>query len=562
MSEITLKLETWQYNAGIVGLCNILEWANYKLEDNIFEDKIVFDSSMLENFEEKYFGYMIEKYEKTLSWYKITSYKNELEDIKNNFENFDNKKLENLNNYIKEVLKKYVTSASYKAAYELIEGDINPLELEKNIKTIAIKKNEKIEEKKTEILDTINKILVLINYCEKGKKYLAGKNVIYTLIKNAWNGVSFLNPQTKEKDIYKDFKTYFLDTATNYINEDKTKHKYECFICENKIKNFDNDFSFLNQTGFDTARKPSHAWNFINNAAMCPICKLVYACIPAGFNYVYGNGIFINSNRNLYELRRVNKIIYEEIYTQNNKEKNGSSLTYKALAQALKTSKEDSLKYELADVQMVRYEEEKYYFNILSKNIIKIIRESQKDFEAFSKAWYREIKTDFRVYEDVMKRVLNNQNLNTLIYKLLYYKISRESDCHFSLENIMNMININFRILEGVGLMKDKNIDMNKEAKAAGFYLKEKYKFRNTEHKISGLCYRILNGIKTGNKSMVMDTILNMYMYAESPVPNIVVKMLDDKESLENFGYAFTAGLLSEKYQKNDSDNSDNKEEN
>ena len=553
MSEIVIELGTWQYNAGIVGLCNILE--KNGIEINIHEDKLIFNSEedlkkALENFEEKYFNYLIEKYEKTLSWNKIVSYKEELQDIKENFEILDEKKFQELDKYIKEILKYYIKSASYKAAYELIEGNIDPLQLEKELKPVSIKKNEKISDKKEDILKMIDKALVLIEYCEKGKEYLAGKNVIYTLIKNAWNGVCFLNPQTKEKNFYKDFKNYFVDTVLSYIDEDKSKYKYECFVCDNKIKNFDNDFSFLNQTGFDTARKPSHAWNFLNNAGMCPLCRLIYSCIPAGFSYVHGNGIFINSNQSLTELLRVNRLVYEKIYNHNTKNEGNSSLTYRALAEALKDTKEENLKYELADIQMVRYENEKYYFNILSKNIIRIIKNSKNDLDFLAKTWYREINTDFRIYEEVMKRLLNNQNLFTLIYKLLFYKISREKDCHFTANHIMNILNINYRILEGVGLMENKD-KFNKEAKAAGFYLREKYINKKAEHKIPGLCYRILNGIKTNNRKIVMDTIFNMYLYVESPVSNVIAKMLDDDKSLEQFGYGFIAGFLSGKQNEN-----------
>ncbi len=553
MSEIVIELGTWQYNAGIAGLCNILE--KNGIEINIHEDKLIFNSEeelkkALENFEEKYFNYLIEKYEKTLSWYKIVSYKEELQDIKNNFEILDEKKFQELDKYIKEILKYYIKSASYKAAYELIDGNIDPLQLEKELKPVSIKKNEKIFDKKEDILKMVDKALVLIEYCEKGKEYLAGKNVIYTLIKNAWNGVCFLNPQTKEKNFYKDFKNYFVDTALSYLDEDKSKYKYECFVCDNKIKNFDNDFSFLNETGFDTARKPSHAWNFLNNAGMCPLCRLIYSCIPAGFSYVYGNGIFINSNQSLTELLRVNRLVYEKIYNHNTKNEGNSSLTYRALAEALKDEKEENLKYELADIQMVRYENEKYYFNILSKNIIKIIKNSKNDLDFLTKAWYREINTDFRIYEEVMKRLLNNENLFTLIYKLLFYKVSREKDCHFTANHVMNILNINYRILEGVGLMENRE-KFNREAKAAGFYLREKYINKKAEHKIPGLCYRILNGIKTNNRKMVMDTIFNMYLYVESPVSNVIAKMLDDDKSLEQFGYGFTAGFLSGKQNEN-----------
>ena len=553
MSEIVIELGTWQYNAGIAGLCNILE--KNGIEINIHEDKLIFNSEeelkkALENFEEKYFNYLIEKYEKTLSWYKIVSYKEELQDIKNNFEILDEKKFQELDKYIKEILKYYIKSASYKAAYELIDGNIDPLQLEKELKPVSIKKNEKIFDKKEDILKMVDKALVLIEYCEKGKEYLAGKNVIYTLIKNAWNGVCFLNPQTKEKNFYKDFKNYFVDTALSYLDEDKSKYKYECFVCDNKIKNFYNEFSFLNETGFDTARKPSHAWNFLNNAGMCPLCRLIYSCIPAGFSYVYGNGIFINSNQSLTELLRVNRLVYEKIYNHNTKNEGNSSLTYRALAEALKDEKEENLKYELADIQMVRYENEKYYFNILSKNIIKIIKNSKNDLDFLTKAWYREINTDFRIYEEVMKRLLNNENLFTLIYKLLFYKVSREKDCHFTANHVMNILNINYRILEGVGLMENRE-KFNREAKAAGFYLREKYINKKAEHKIPGLCYRILNGIKTNNRKMVMDTIFNMYLYVESPVSNVIAKMLDDDKSLEQFGYGFTAGFLSGKQNEN-----------
>ena len=554
MSEIVIELGTWQYNAGIAGLCNILE--KNGIEINIHEDKLVFNSeedlkNALENFEEKYFNYLIEKYEKTLSWYKIVSYKEELQDIKNNFEILDEKRFQELDKYIKEILKYYIKSASYKAAYELIGGNTDPLQLEKELKPVSIKKNEKISDKKEDILKMIDKALILIEYCEKGKEYLAGKNVIYTLIKNAWNGVCFLNPQTKEKNFYKDFKNYFVDTALSYLDEDKSKYKYECFVCDSKIKNFDNDFSFLNETGFDTARKPSHAWNFLNNAGMCPLCRLIYSCIPAGFSYVYGNGIFINSNQSLTELLRVNRLVYEKIYNHNTKNEGNSSLTYRALAEALKDEKEENLKYELADIQMVRYENEKYYFNILSKNIIKIIKNSKNDLDFLTKAWYKEVNADiFSIYEEVMKRLLNNQNLFTLIYKLLFYKISREEDCFFTSKHIINILNINYRILEGVGLMENKE-NITKEANAAGYYLRIAYINKKAEHKISGLCYRILNGIKTNNRKMVMDTILNAYMYIESPFPNIIPRLLNSDENLEQIGYGFVTGFFYAKQNEN-----------
>ena len=61
MSKIRIETSDWLYNAGIVGLCNILEYAdaNVVKKNNYIE----FDEEELEDFGDKYFGYLIDKYE-------------------------------------------------------------------------------------------------------------------------------------------------------------------------------------------------------------------------------------------------------------------------------------------------------------------------------------------------------------------------------------------------------------------------------------------------------------------------------------------------------------------
>ena len=68
--EIKVELGNWQYNAGIVGLYEILKFSNensVKIEEN----SIIFDSKELERFEEKYFSYLIDTYQKALPWYSV-----------------------------------------------------------------------------------------------------------------------------------------------------------------------------------------------------------------------------------------------------------------------------------------------------------------------------------------------------------------------------------------------------------------------------------------------------------------------------------------------------------
>lgn len=576
--EIKVELGNWQYNAGIVGLYEILKFSNensVKIEEN----SIIFDSKELERFEENYFSYLIEKYRKSLPWYKIISYKEKIEKLLNDIEvePFEEvvteDKIKDIDSYIKLVLKYYLKSKSIASAYEFIKGEINPLELEKELKGINLKKNESALEKKKEIIETLNKIKKIIEYfeLEDSKKYIGGKNVVYSIIKNGWNKVSFLNPQTKEKDIYRDLNNYFIEPVKQYLEEDKSKYKYNCFICDREIKKFDNDFSFLNNTGFDVARKPSHVWNFQNDVAMCPICKLVYSCIPAGFSYVHGAGLFINANVNIENLIRVNTKIKSDIY----KDEKDSGI-YKILSTGLRDNVKIKLnqnlqeniiknkKYELEDIQLVRYENENYYFNILSKNMIRVVNDCEKEFDYLLNNSFLENGNRYILIDEVMKRILNNENLFSLIHRALYSKNSIKDKNYISTSSIISMLKINFEMLRGTGYMEGKEKDIIIRGRVAGRELRKKYVGKDAEHKISGIAYRILNGIKTNNKGMTMDTIINSYMYCKEQVPSIITEILRDNELHRTIGYAFVAGLLGKDYNSNENKDSEkiNGEEN
>ena len=539
--EIKIEIGNWQYNAGIVGLVSILD--NFQKNSVRFEENsIYFDSKELENFEEKYFNYLIKVYEKTLSWHKIVSFENKISYFKE--KEIDENDLKEINTYIKDVLKKYLKSNSYVAAYDFIDGDIDPIKEEKNLKPIALKKNEKISDKAKEIKDVLNKIEDIIKYfsSENGKKYICGKNLIYTIIKNGWDGVSFLYRQTKEKDIYKDFKNYFITPTIEYLESDKTKYKYNCFVCDRNIKNLDNDFSFLVNTGFDTNRKLSHVWDFNNDIAMCPICKLVYSCVPVGFTYVYGSGIFINSNTNAEELIRINSRIKSEIYREES-----ISGIYKILNKEL----QEDIKYELEDIQLVRFENEKYFFNILSKNMIRVLINSKADFNKIENVFYKLNGENYSLTDDVTRKILNNENLFNLIHKIIYSKISGDSQ-YLSEIAVFSTIKINFRLLKERGYMENKEIDVLARARSAGSKLKDRYNSKGSEHKLQGICYRILNGLKTNNISMTMDTILNCYLYCDEGVPKIITEMMSEEETFKEIGYAFVSGLLLIKYDENE----------
>lgn len=548
-NKVRIEISDWLYNAGIVGFYNILEHNNeeIKKEDNFIE----FDINVLNNFEEKYFKYFIEKYEKFTSWYKIINFeKYILKWEEDNFENFKEDSLEILNNYIRDVLKKYLKSNSYIAAYELIYNDFDIHTAEKEIATINLKKNQKLIDLLDDVKIIIEKIKKIIKYFNKkeSKKYIAGKNIIYNIIKNGWNGICFLNSQTKEKDMYIDYKKYFLKSVIEYNNLKKDKFKYNCFSCNRKIKDLNNDLSFLNATGFDTSRKSSHVWNFINDIAVCPICKLIYSCVPAGINYVYLNGVFINDNSNIDSLININQKVRDEILKEH---ESNNSLTYRAFITALQEEINDKVKYELSDIQLIRYDDEKYRFNILSKKLIQVLKNSKDDLNKLIKIGFNEVNTYFNIYEEILKKIMNGENLFLFIHKLFVLKLSNPKDTYYKINHLKMIMNINIKFLKGVGYLENMEENIIETGNKQGYFLRTEYEKRSSENKIGGICYRLLNGLKTNNKDMFMDVIMNCYLYVGKTVPKIFIEALKSEENFKTIGYAFVSGLINEKDKNN-----------
>lgn len=554
--EVRLELKDWLYNAGLVGFINILRDS----KENIRSDgtEIYFKTEVLDNFEEKYFKYLIDTYEKHLSWYKVVRFEEFiLKQEEDDFKNFKENELNVVNQYIgtssKNGTLKYILSrSSYKTAYELIGNDFDIIELEKVISQIKIKKSEKIEDKIEKIRKLFTELKKIIQYFNKdnSKRYLAGKDVIYSIIKNAWDGVSFLNPQTKISDIFIDFKEYFVNPVKGYIDDDKSKYNFNCFACDRKIKNQNNDLIFLNATGFDVGKKTSHVWNHINDIVICPICKLIYSCVPAGITYISNKGIFINYNHQIEDTIRINKAI--KLKVLNDSELRKIYNYFPILVQALNEIMNENVKYDLADIQLVRYEvdrksshkDEKYHFNLLSKNVLRVLCRFEDDLNSLNRTGFKEANVYFNLYDEAMKKLLNNENLFLLIHKVLLLKISNPQNAYYNFLHIKVLLEINNNFLKEVGIMEYIEKDIIKSSSSAGYSLRLAYKQKNSENKLDGISYRLLNALKTNNKHMFMDVLLNCYLYADKTVPVFFIECLKNDVVFKNIGYAFVSGLI------------------
>ena len=572
MNEITIKNSDWLFNCGILGLYNILRHNN--IDDcgdiSLSQDDLTFPVSRLENFEEKYFSYLIDTYEKMFSIYRITSFEKKLQSYEESgFENFN---LDSLNSQIEQV-KRYLKSKSYVSAYNMIESEFDPVAKEKELKKVSLKKNENASDRKSEIKMQIEILEEVVEFFkrEEVRKYIGGKNAMSLIIKNAWTNISFMNPKNKNLDMYKEFKDYFIKPVKEYLDEKDSINltsKYRCASCNAKIKNLGISLGFMRKIGFDVSRKLSNVWNFNNYVAICPVCRLVYACVPAGFTYLDKRGIFVNYSMDLQESMRINQIIKNEVLSNSE----GGTVIYRALQKQMNKKINETPSYELSDVQVVRFYNDQgkqgkekdsivYRFNIITKPIMKTIENCENCFEGIGNGSFPGTKGTLYLYNEAMNRLMNNENQFLLIQKLLHYKLSMPDKANYNMNMIANILEINAEYLKEVGIMEKDVKDMIKTAKNHGFYLQKAYNNYAKKDdsnsissagssgdkynkKLGSIAYRMLNALKTNNKHSFMDIMVNAHMYVQKPIPAIFAENLENDLNFKNLGYAFVTGMI------------------
>ncbi|EAC5223241.1 type I-B CRISPR-associated protein Cas8b1/Cst1 [Listeria monocytogenes] len=555
-TEIEVMSNDWLLNAGLVGFLNIVGKDNVKIDGQ----SIYFTADLLEDFETKYFSFFIQEYKETLAWSKIVSYKEAMERFRaDGFASFDEDALNNLNKYVKDVVKFYLKKANYIKVFPLINSDANVNKWLENLNTINLTKKQKWEEVKPDIVEKVEQIYtqldVIIDFCtsEKGLRYLGAKNLIYSVINKGWSGVSFLFKQTKFIDPYLDYKTTFVDPVIEYLDTDLSKAKYNCFNCNQPIKNLKLDLSFMNEVGFDTARKTSHVWDFNNDVATCPICRLVYSCVPAGFTYVYGEGMFVNDSYGVNELHRVNERMRKSIL-RFNKDGINSTNTYQALVESITSEHENNRRYELADIQLIRYENEHYHFNLLSKKMLHIMSDSKEILKSLIRCGYNEGNLNINLYKEVIQHLMNNENLFTLIHKLIFYKQSSVNGLYYNMWNVSGVLEINTKFLKEIEVMTNiEERDLTNAQKSGGDF-KQAYVDKNSENKVSSITYKLLNALKLNDKNGFMDILLNSYSYLGKPVPTVFMSSFSSKETFKSIGYAFMIGVSANKTKSKNKD--------
>lgn len=537
---LEFRLNGWLENAGICGLTNILG------EENIIltPQSIKLSVNQLENFADHYFDFFAKNYCQLSSLTKIFSYQDQKEKFEQeNFTNFGQKDYEFFVDYIKDI-KKFIKSPSYQSAYPHLNNPIDILSIEKKLK-IKVQKNSWVQKHEIAIAN-VKEIYTYLNQVyaffsdPQVNKYISGKIQIYNVINKAYNNVAILDSQKNKKDIFNEFNEYFIQPIFDYYEQDHQKDKLTCTNCGRPIKK-GVSYSFLNQTGYDVNRKTSNSWNFVNDIWMCPQCRLLYSCIPAGFSYVYGQGIFVNDNHSVKKLIQVNRAIRTRILDLNHLQINSTN-TYAAMIQTLQLESLKQNERELSDIQVVRYENERYYFSLLSKLLLKTLTASKTDLEPLIKGGYNLAGEYHNLYQTVIHQLMNSTNLFSLLNLLQRQLLSGERTFVNSWY-LMALIRINQNFLEELIEMKKLTTEQLERIRKDGYLFKLGYENKN---KATSIGYRMLNALKANDKDGYMDVLLNSYMYLGKIVPPYFNEIFLNDERFKTIGYTFLTGLIGE----------------
>ncbi|OON98288.1 MAG: type I-B CRISPR-associated protein Cas8b1/Cst1 [Epulopiscium sp. Nele67-Bin004] len=553
---VKIELSDWLYNAGVIGLYRMLEHAGIMV--NASNNSIEINEDDLDNFGDMYFEYLIDKYLEYTSYYNIISVKSDFEAYKK--EEINDKQLEKLNKQI-DYIKDKCKSNSYKAAYELIPHiEFDAVGESKKLTKVKFNKDKQtIQDVWDKIEENINQYVKIVEYFEQPevKKYIVAKNVMYDIVQQFWENVSFMHKTSNKKDMYILATEDFGQTVQAYQEVSHEKDKYQCTQCCNPISKLSKpasyDLTWLKRIGVDGGRKSSHFWNYNADAIICPACRMVYACMPLGFSILRGQGLFINENSSVKALKAINELNFRD---STNIEDLEQQSYYNLINIVSQQDVRKSDKY-IQNIQIVKFnsqnERRPYTFNMLSRDKIDKLSKVEKSLGFIIKVRVKDVSDKYiNVYAEVIQNIYNNNNQFELISRLIYLLLKGNTK---NTSVIYHVLNINNAFMGGSGKVYYKKIE---ESRNNGAQLRVKYIATSKENKIAGLSHKLLNALKTKNTARFTETVLNAYMHLNIAVPYVFIEALQDEERLQTLGYAFLLGLQGE---TKTSDNKENKGE-
>ena len=611
--KLRVYMNDWAINMGIIGFLNILKQSN--MEEKVIkkDNYIEFDSELLENFQDYYFDYFMKEYDvseklKNNIKYNLSYLKNNQDKAKEitkrikesikyqgdkvkkfddenfkllkekydaigNIKNFDQfKKIEKLCNECVDILKiSYINEKLTANLYKYVVGDnyfgqVSFFNVAKSSLDVEGLKRVMFNDYLLSIIyycklqDYIeaNDENSLKDWIEKSLQYFSDEVKAKTISKNSIKTIEKIlkeiNKLIKKKKNMDDIKDY-LGNLDN------------CQMCgdmKGLVDNYtESDFVPL-AVSADNSR--NMYWNMDMNFSICDLCKLILFCTPAGATLVRKKYItneenefysFVNMDTSIQELYNTNSNL------RNNRDKENP---FKELIVNIIDENKEKSRWQLENILFVEFkasvDAKKCKMNYLNMPtyLSKFLSKETKILNSIK---------DRSLSASIIDIILKEKDLKYLINDKFREEIpnilSSSKEFHTSSSDIFKTVRIRY-ILScykkgGTEKMDDKKL---KAIRYAGRDIHDYYVYTNSENKLEGIGYRLLNTAKVRNKKDFMDIVLRLFMSSKKKgkddkwhsmnVPMVFLDVMAEKDlDFESIAYAFISGLISDKYElKND----------
>ncbi|EHJ01150.1 CRISPR-associated protein CXXC_CXXC region [Clostridium sp. DL-VIII] len=583
--------EQWFYKLGIVGFNRIIKYNreyhglnidkyNYKVSGDFIE----FDSELLEDFPSYYYNYFINEYNVSesmnekldkLVWAAKDKekFKDRLSDIRKIIGD-RNKKIEKLQvvelDRCKDIHSKLgkIKFEQLAEVEELVKKyeDIVQLEHLNNPMTVAYFKSA--------LNQSFFGQVSFLNVCNNSKSIIEQKEIFFNdYVKPVLDGDKFakvineknelsLKKYIDEKIATSDSKKInVVDKLLSQINKNlfEKKRKVEsvnfilenyntCRICDENLSFGDDytDGSFI-PLAISNANSKNLFWKFDSRYPICPLCKLVLFCTSAGCTRIfksYLNDKYDYNDKLYYGFVSIDgdlkELIQENDNFRNVTNKDGTFEEF--ILDSVKQNKKIS-SWQLENILYVEFNADYRsrnsklnYFNIPTY-LASFLRNNYEELDNIKNQREKMKIFDFMVQRKDLKHVIDLE-LRALINEEVYAN-----------RDILRIIRIRNYLKQYKGGCKKVDELAKKNLNYLYFQgtdIAKIYRLNNSENKISGLSYRLLNSAKAENKKDFMDTIIRIYMSVDKEIPMIFLEVMkESKLDFEEIAHSFIAGLNS-----------------
>lgn len=536
--ELRLTLNDAIYNAGIKGLIRVFDdnGLAYEARDNY----ITFDSSVFDDFTACYLKSLIQLGEDG-AFAKLSG--EDLENLRRMMREQDIQ-TEALDKVQKLLLTK-IKSASYKSAYVIIKNRGEAFDFEGEAAAI---KNCK------EASARCGKMIALIEKMSAYRDVFIIKDVVYTKVNCFWTNVAFLNRNENKTEFSESYENSFVKPIQEYIQAlesgKKVSKALECCQCNLPItKSQGCSMSWINNQGVDIARKTSPFWNFNVDLMLCPVCNLVYSCVPLGFVTKGSESYFVNSNSSVSKLVKKGA---EELP----QEEEAVSNYYNMLREFINLENGVIAKQEQDNIQVLRRSGDQMYFNILSKDKLQKMLACAKELKDIVKIRVKLGENYYSLFDETIECILNNKSLHPLLLNCCRQGLRDNR----SLDIFKNLCFIEARINNTGGMMEMNQCrEITDAGYADGYALKRIMMAgdRNTK-KIESLSFGLMNALQTGAVHNFIQLLTRQYMSLGQTMPKRLIECIKDEDVFLKYGDAFVIGLngyMSEGKSKEETEN-------